>query len=244
MTKPIFGKPATPSNNNYTVRRGSGTIISRHRTLLAAVRAWEGGSGKGTYVFNERTKEVELDQSAWENPHFKGKLGTGQRFRECVAKVSKQRGVYDPEGLCAAIGRRKHGKRKMAAMAARGRQLNPRVREGFTPQHRRGQKYDIEMHTLDGKPAYVVMVGGGAVGYRRTRKAAEGLASRMGLVKSQRNPATTSYVGVVELRDGTVLKSSRLRTKAKAMNWARRLYKMEPTAKRSAVLHVNKAPQT
>ena len=59
------------------------------------------------------------------NPHFRGKLGTGTRFDNCVKKMSRQPGVYDPEGLCASFGRKKYGGRKMAAMAKRGRENPP-----------------------------------------------------------------------------------------------------------------------
>tara|TARA_R110002060_G_scaffold36230_2_gene47178 strand:- start:292 stop:2343 length:2052 start_codon:yes stop_codon:yes gene_type:complete len=59
------------------------------------------------------------------NPAFsKAPLGEGGRFAACVAKVSRQPGVYDPEGLCASIGRKKYGAKKMAAMAKAGRR-NP-----------------------------------------------------------------------------------------------------------------------
>lgn len=44
-----------------------------------------------------------------ENPHFHGRLGTGQRFQECVETMSKRPGIYDPAGLCASIERRKYG---------------------------------------------------------------------------------------------------------------------------------------
>ena len=64
-------------------------------------------------------------EDAAANPAFsKAPLGEGGRFAACVAKVSRQPGVYDPEGLCASIGRKKYGAKKMAAMAKAGRR-NP-----------------------------------------------------------------------------------------------------------------------
>ena len=49
------------------------------------------------------------------------KLGSGGRFKALKAKLSKQKGVTDPGALAAAIGRKKYGKKKMAAMSAAGR---------------------------------------------------------------------------------------------------------------------------
>jgi hypothetical protein len=51
---------------------------------------------------------------------FKGKLGSGERFRRCVAKM-RRKGAKDPEALCAAIGRKAHGKKKFQKLAAAGR---------------------------------------------------------------------------------------------------------------------------
>lgn len=52
------------------------------------------------------------------------KLGTGQRFKRCVQRVSRRADVDDPRALCAAIGRRKYGPVKFAQLAAAGRR-NP-----------------------------------------------------------------------------------------------------------------------
>jgi len=54
------------------------------------------------------------------NPPFKGKLGTGERFRKCVAKM-RAKGAKDPEALCAKIGRQKFGTKRFAQLSARGR---------------------------------------------------------------------------------------------------------------------------
>jgi hypothetical protein len=63
-------------------------------------------------------------------------VGSGGRFKECVkvmrakdelfGKTDGKEGedIEDPQGLCAAIGRRKYGAKKMAAMAQAGRRRN------------------------------------------------------------------------------------------------------------------------
>jgi len=48
-------------------------------------------------------------------------LGTGERFKRCVAEVEARGSARDPKAVCAAAGRRKHGPRKMAQLAAAGR---------------------------------------------------------------------------------------------------------------------------
>ncbi len=48
-------------------------------------------------------------------------LGSGERFRRCVESVAASGRAYDPKAVCAAIGIRKYGARKMAELAARGR---------------------------------------------------------------------------------------------------------------------------
>ena len=47
-------------------------------------------------------------------------LGGGGRFAKLKKKLGKQ-GVSNPGALAAHIGRKKHGKKKMAAMSAAGR---------------------------------------------------------------------------------------------------------------------------
>lgn len=48
------------------------------------------------------------------------KLGGGGRFAALKAKLGKE-GAKSPGGLAAFIGRKKYGKKKMAAMAAKGK---------------------------------------------------------------------------------------------------------------------------
>lgn len=49
------------------------------------------------------------------------KLGGGGRFAKLKGKLGKQKGVYDPAGLAAFIGRNKLGAKKMAKYSAQGR---------------------------------------------------------------------------------------------------------------------------
>ncbi|KKN74668.1 hypothetical protein LCGC14_0388700 [marine sediment metagenome] len=50
---------------------------------------------------------------------FKGTLGSGERFKRCVA--SNRGKVRDPEALCASIGRKKFGKKRFAQLGKQGR---------------------------------------------------------------------------------------------------------------------------
>lgn len=51
----------------------------------------------------------------------KAKLGSGARFKSLEKKLSSKKGIYNPGGLAAAIGRKKYGKKKMAKLAAKGK---------------------------------------------------------------------------------------------------------------------------
>ncbi len=51
---------------------------------------------------------------------FRGKLGTGTRFKNCV-EAQRKKGVRDPEGLCAKIGRAKFGKKRFQSLATKGK---------------------------------------------------------------------------------------------------------------------------
>jgi hypothetical protein len=54
------------------------------------------------------------------------KLGTGARFKALTGKLAGREGVYSPKGLAAYIGIKKYGKKKMMALAARGRKRKHR----------------------------------------------------------------------------------------------------------------------
>lgn len=51
---------------------------------------------------------------------MKSKLGTGARFKALTNKLSTK-GVTNPKGLAAFIGRKKFGKAKFQKLAARGK---------------------------------------------------------------------------------------------------------------------------
>ncbi len=50
----------------------------------------------------------------------KPKLGSGARFKVLTKKLSSK-GVRDPKALAAAIGRKKYGAKRFAALSAAGR---------------------------------------------------------------------------------------------------------------------------
>jgi hypothetical protein len=50
------------------------------------------------------------------------RLGSGRRFRALAGKLAASPGVKNPQALAAAIGRKKYGAKRMAKLAARGRQ--------------------------------------------------------------------------------------------------------------------------
>ena len=50
----------------------------------------------------------------------KPKLGSGQRFKKLKAELAGK-GADNPAAVAAAIGRKKFGAKKMAAMSAKGR---------------------------------------------------------------------------------------------------------------------------
>jgi len=49
------------------------------------------------------------------------KPGGGGRFKALAGKLAKKKGVTDPKGLAAFIGREKYGKPEFQEMAAKGR---------------------------------------------------------------------------------------------------------------------------
>ncbi len=51
----------------------------------------------------------------------KPKLGTGARFKALTKKLSGRKGVTNPAGLAAFIGRKKFGTKKFTQLSAKGR---------------------------------------------------------------------------------------------------------------------------
>lgn len=87
-----------------------------------------------------RRRDEQINAGTWKgNPHFPGRLGTGQRFEECVEEMSHRPGVYSPEGLCATIGRRKYGDAGMSHMAHHNPVVsNPDWEPGIPKKYRHG----------------------------------------------------------------------------------------------------------
>lgn len=51
----------------------------------------------------------------------KPKLGSGERFKKLKETLSKEKGVTNPGGLAAAIGRKSLGKEKFQELAEKGK---------------------------------------------------------------------------------------------------------------------------
>ena len=51
----------------------------------------------------------------------KAKLGSGKRFAALKKSITKKGGVRDPGAVAASIGRKKYGKKRFQALAAKGR---------------------------------------------------------------------------------------------------------------------------
>lgn len=51
----------------------------------------------------------------------KAKLGSGARFKALVKKIAGKGKVKNPAAVAAAIGRKKYGKTRFQALAAKGR---------------------------------------------------------------------------------------------------------------------------
>ena len=141
----------TAGSTGFTVRMdGRKSDVSQHRSLEAARKAAKGlrdRTGFATIIVNSSTGK---ERAIYKGPnsrgalrlkanpsHFRGKLGTGTRFDNCVRKVSKtvkkrkgQTRKQSAEAICASIGRKKYGKRKMTRMAVKGRRKsNPARRK-------------------------------------------------------------------------------------------------------------------
>lgn len=54
-------------------------------------------------------------------PNPNAKLGEGGRFAALKQKLASKPGITNPGALAASIGRKKYGAKKMASMAAAGK---------------------------------------------------------------------------------------------------------------------------
>ena len=68
------------------------------------------------------------------------KLGSGKRFANLTKKLQGKKGVYDPAGLAASIGRKKFGAKKMQAMASAGK----KKRSEKTKSNEKGYKVKVK----------------------------------------------------------------------------------------------------
>lgn len=59
-------------------------------------------------------------------------IGSGRKFRKLAGQLSRP-GVQNPQALAAAIGRRKYGAKRMAALAAAGRRRAATATEPGAP---------------------------------------------------------------------------------------------------------------
>jgi hypothetical protein len=64
---------------------------------------------------------LEEKNHASSGTHKSMELGGGGRFAALTHELSGKPGIYNPAGLAAALGRKKYGNKKMAAMSAAGR---------------------------------------------------------------------------------------------------------------------------
>lgn len=182
----------------YTKKEAQGLAASYRRRGFPAIVAPRGESPGDVMIGIEAERRLGM-----RNPHFRGKLGTGTRFDNCVRKMRKQAGVYDPEGLCASMGRRKYGAKRMARMAKRGRGRNPGgyvnligvgdvpaipakdVKPGMVLMYNYGYTYEVVSADRKGKSVYFVIRSKDGSLYKR-RKGADTLTA---LGFGRQNPA-------------------------------------------------------
>jgi len=101
----------------YIVKSKYSTVSKSFDNLNQARAAAKAMANKYYDTFKViRVKDNKSQYIAVRNP---------SKFAKCVSKVSKERGVYDPKGLCASIGRKKYGAKRFEAMAKSGRRRNP-----------------------------------------------------------------------------------------------------------------------
>lgn len=64
------------------------------------------------------------------------RIGSGARFRGLEAKLAGRKGVKNPGGLAAAIGRKKYGKKRFQALAEAGKRREEKAPEPAKPPRR------------------------------------------------------------------------------------------------------------
>lgn len=88
------------------------------------------GFGKKGYkpgILYKVSRYCKTESAIKKTGEFQGKsnvLGGGGRFAQVVSKVKGKKGVYNPKGLAAYIGRKSLGKEKFQQLATKGRKHN------------------------------------------------------------------------------------------------------------------------
>lgn len=116
---PPVGAPGAYGNiDNAPIRPGYkiGDITVPERSGIVPQEPVIGSFRKGGLV--RKTGAYRLHKGEVVMP---AKLGSGGRFAALKAKLGQKKGIHNPGALAAAIGRKKYGNAKMAAMSAHGR---------------------------------------------------------------------------------------------------------------------------
>lgn len=72
-------------------------------------------------LYPQRRYDVNRPFESMNIDERKAKLGSGARFAKLERSLSHKKGVYDPAGLAAAMGRKSLGKKRFQKLAAAGR---------------------------------------------------------------------------------------------------------------------------
>lgn len=116
----MVGKPGGLQIPNGTDRPGQGNPLmapSRPSPLGTAPNA----PGQGPDWLNALTGDGDGDEDDRFESADDGDGMDESRFSRLSKKLGKEKGVKDPDALAAAIGRKKYGAKKFAAMGKRGR---------------------------------------------------------------------------------------------------------------------------
>lgn len=110
----VFKKPDDP---DFGIRPASKSDLAKSiKNLQKAKSKMKPGRAR-----NQVASEL-ADKLDWKRKGLgEQKLGTGARFTKLKKKLAKKGKVRDPAAVAAYIGRKKHGAKKMAKMAGKGR---------------------------------------------------------------------------------------------------------------------------
>ena len=92
--------------------------MMKHRAMGGEVDGYQGKTGEQEMgAARADTRRMQMPQKRAKG----GKVEGGGRFKKLEGKLAHRKGVTDPAGLAAYIGREKYGSSKMAKMSAAGR---------------------------------------------------------------------------------------------------------------------------